>query len=296
MTVKDVLTGSIDLHAHGYPEVGLDFPGPGDMTSCYEWAREAREAGMDGFLIKSHFFSSTTLAHNVDSAVDGIDVYGSTVLNPPSGGINELTAEISGRLDAGIVYMPTWSAEHDIKSGGFSSHVDGFYDNFDPESFDGARIVDDEGDLTPEVLAVLDELARHDVTVGTGHISPEESLTLAEATAERDIPLVFDHPTSPSTNATVEQTRRMAEKGAFVEFVALGTVGRFKRVDYPELAEFIWDVGVDNCLIATDAFSPDSPSPPELMRTCLEALADEGFSKAELDTLAKENPRRALGL
>ena len=296
MNAEDILHGSVDIHAHGYPEVDVEFPGPGDMESCYEWAHEAREAGMGGFLIKSHLFSSTTLAHNIDSVVDDIDVYGSTVLNPPSGGIDELTAEVSGRLDAGIVYMPTWSAQHDIECGGFSAHVDDYYDNFDPASFDGTRITDGDGDLKPEVLAVLDELARHDVTIGTGHVSPKESLELADAAAERDLRLVFDHPTSPSTNATVEQTREMAQKGAFVEFVALGTLGRFKRVEYPELAEFIREVGVDNCLIATDAFSPDSPSPPELMRICLEELADTGFSQSELETLAKENPRRALSV
>jgi hypothetical protein len=221
-------------------------------------------------------------------------VYGSTVLNPPNGGINELVAEISGRLDAAIVYMPTWSAQHDIDRGGFSTHVDSFYNNFDPDTFDAVRIVDENGDLTPTVCAVLDELARHDVAVGTGHVSPEESLVLADAARERDIPLVFDHPTSPSTNATVDQTRQMAAKGALVEFVALGTVGRFKRVDYAELTEYVRDVGVDNCLIATDAFSLDAASPPELMETCLEALAEEGFSRAELEVLVKENPRRIV--
>jgi len=294
MDIDSVLDGSTDLHAHGFPEVGVDFPGPGDMQSCYEWAREAREVGMDGFLIKSHFFSSATLAHNVNIEVDGIEVYGSTVLNQPSGGIDELTAEISGRLDATIVYMPTWSAQYDIDCGGFSSHVEEYYKHFETETFDGTTILDDDGELTPEVLAVLDELSKHDVTVGTGHIAPEESLALADAASERDVPIVFDHPTSPSTNATVEQAREMAEKGALAEFVALATVGRFKRLDYPEFAQWIRDVGVDNSLLATDAFSPDAPSPPELMREGIEALAEAGFSEAELETLVKTNPRRVL--
>lgn len=121
--VEAVLEGSIDLHAHGFPEEGMDFAGPGGMDSCLAWAREARNVSMNGFLIKFHFFPSVTLAQNVDTAIDGIDVYGSTVLNPTSGGISELTAEIAGRLESGIVYMPTWSAAHDIACGGFSSHV-----------------------------------------------------------------------------------------------------------------------------------------------------------------------------
>lgn len=295
VNVDDLLEGSIDLHAHGYPEVGMDFEGPGGMQSCLEWAMEARDVGMGGFLIKSHFFPSVPLAQNVDAEVDGIDVYGSTVLNPTSGGIDPLTAEIGGRLGSGIVYMPTWSASHDIECGGFSSHVSTYYDNFDPDSFDSLCIVDDDGDLKPEVHTVLDELAHFDVTVGTGHISPEESLTLADETADRGLSLVFDHPTSGSTNATVEQTKAMAERGAYVEFVALGTVGRFERVAYDELASFIRDIGVDHCLVSTDAFSADSPSPPELMRRCLDGLAETGFSTAELQTLVQENPRDALG-
>lgn len=293
--VEAVLEGSIDLHAHGFPEVGMDFAGPGGMDSCIEWAREARDVGMDGFLIKSHFFPSVTLAQNVDAEVDGIDVYGSTVLNPTSGGITELTAEIAGRLESGIVYMPTWSAAHDIACGGFSSHVADYYDHFDPTAFDGQRIVDEDGELTPEATAVLDELADYDVTIGTGHISPEESAVLTTAAVERGLRVVFDHPTSGSTNATVEQTRDIASRGAHVEFVALGTVGRFERVSYDELAEFIRDVGVDNCLVSTDAFSADSPSPPALMRKCIAGLAEAGFTEAELETMVQDNPRSAIG-
>lgn len=294
--IDAVLRGSLDLHAHGYPEVGMDFDGPGGIRSCLEWAREARDVGMAGFLIKSHFFPSITLAQNVNAEVEGIDVYGSTVLNPTSGGIDALTAEIAGKLESGIVYMPTWSAAHDIECGGFSSHVDTYYDNYDPETFDGQRIVDADGDLRPEVHAVLDELERFDVTVGTGHISPTESLALAKETADRGLRLVFDHPTSGSTNATVEQTKEIASYGAFVEFVALGTVGRFERVEYDELADFIRAVGVDNCLVSSDAFSEDSPTPPALMRQCLEGLAETGFSAAELRMLVQENPAAALGV
>lgn len=88
----------------------------------------------------------------------------------------------------------------------------------------------------------------------------------------------------------------ITERGRYIEFCGIGTMGQFKRSEDDEMAEFIRTIGVDNCLLTSDAFSNDCPSPPEFFRRFVSNMLNQGFSEAGLETVVKTNPAELIGI
>ena len=95
MIEDELLKGSIDLHAHGWPEFSLRIRG---RVSDIEWAEMARDAGMRAIVIKGAVFPSTERAHIIDGVVPGIKVFGGITLNSIVGGLSPFAVEITGEL------------------------------------------------------------------------------------------------------------------------------------------------------------------------------------------------------
>jgi len=103
---QKMLHGVFDTHLHSYPDIA---PRKADDI---ELARMAAEAGMGGFLIKSHAGSSVERAYLVRKMFPGIHVLGGIVLNYPIGGLNPLAVETYVRMGAKEVWMPSLSAQN----------------------------------------------------------------------------------------------------------------------------------------------------------------------------------------
>src|SRR6185295_14948468 len=81
------LPGVIDIHAHADPD------GMARSIDAFELARQAKAAGMRGFVLKNHYESTAGLAWLVRQQVPGIEVFGGIALNLPVGGINPAAVE-----------------------------------------------------------------------------------------------------------------------------------------------------------------------------------------------------------
>ena len=55
-------------------------------------------------------------------------------------------------------------------------------------------------------------------------------------------------------------------------------------------------VGIDRTVLVTDLGRPDAVDPVTGMQEMLEELEKQGFSRAELDLLARKTPARLLNL
>ena len=80
-----------------------------------------------------------------------------------------------------------------------------------------------DGVLLPEVLEVLDLIAEHELTLATGHVTPEETLLiLAEARKRGITRSIVTHPLlDPQfTFMSVPQLREAAALGAVIEITA----------------------------------------------------------------------------
>ncbi len=294
-TVDELLQGAIELHFHAYPEFSL---ARGGRFSLEQHLRMMAEAGMDGVVLKSHFWPTVGAAEWLKNAVPDFHVFGSITLNASSGGLELWAVEAALLQNARIVWLPTWSARNDLKRQGVCrlvgsevTRIRGFTEQ------QGITLFDEKGRLLPVVHELLALCRDAGVCLCTGHISPEESLALARAAREAQFTrLVFNHPDSHSIGATMEHIREMARLGAFIEICALGLTPPYRRITPPELAGIIRTVGAERCFLSTDYFFEWAAPVPEQLRMLLCLLIMEGLGEEEARTMVCQVPRFLLQL
>jgi hypothetical protein len=133
--------------------------------------------------------------------------------------------------------------------------------------------------------------------IGSGHISPLESLALVDEAMRRGLKTVlFQHPDSHSIGASRQEMRDFVAAGGTIEFCALGFMPAFQRLKIPDCVEIIRDVGAANVIVSTDSFFEWMPPAPELLRLVLGSLLFHGLTAEEAITIFRDNSRAALQL
>ena len=286
------LEGIIDLHLHVAPETTmLNFRRAFDAV---EAAQIARLYGMRGVVFKEHHVETASWAYLVSQMVPGIELYGGIVLNRAVGGINPVAVEAMAKSRGGhgrVVYMPTTDAEYRSR----------------PDSPTVVR-VSSNGELLPEVLEVLEIMAENNLSLSTGHISPEECLLLIRAAREAGVENIYvQHPNHGGLPLSIAQMREMIEMGALIEVVLSGdglTGGGPADVDTenpvadfgPQKLHDMRELGPENIVLTSDLGQPNRVHHARSFEMALEVLVDAGFTQEEIDIMTKRNPARFLGL
>jgi predicted metal-dependent phosphotriesterase family hydrolase len=129
--------------------------------------------------------------------------------------------------------------------------------------------------------------------VFTGHISPRESIALAECAKDYGIDeVVFSHPDSNSVGATRDEIREMNALGAVCEFCALGFL--YQRISPKTALEIISDVTPDRAIMTTDYFYDWVPPGAEMMRMLIGTFLRHGVGESDIRKMVKTNPERLL--
>jgi hypothetical protein len=274
------LIGAIDLHAHSDPD---SYPRQWDG---FEVARLAKDRGMRGIVLKNHWTETAGLAYLVRKyGTQDIEVFGGLSLDTPVGGVNpeavRYMADVVGHLGR-IVWMPTHDSEHEVK--------------YLKENRPFLRVSAD-GRLLPEVLEVLSLLAQHDLTLATGHVTPEEALMILREAKNRGVQrMIVTHPLlGPQyTYMSMDQIAEAASLGAYIEITS-GTLYR----DTPARTrafDAIRKVGPAMTFVSSDSGLTGGPNHPDALAMAAKALRDDGFSEGDLDLMFKENPARLVKL
>lgn len=277
--VGDALRGAIDIHIHSLPDSRAR------ALDAVQAARLAREAGMRAIVLKNHYEWTSGLAYIVSTLVPGIQVFGGVDLNRSVGGINPAAVEYMVQTTGGlgrIVWMPTFDAENAVR---FAKEDRPFVS------------VSRDGALLPAVSEVIGLIARHDLVLATGHSTPEEGLMLVREARRQGVDrIVVTHAMNPPILMTVAQMQEAAKLGAFIEFVGstLRTPEAPARMD--RFADAIRRIGPEFCILSSDLGQQGNEMPSEGFGAFLAAMRARGFSAAEVDRMAKENPARLLGL
>jgi hypothetical protein len=267
------LHGVIELHVHAGPDVR-----PRKMDAL-TLVRTAKAAGMRALLLKSHDTITADLAQIVEAAVGGIRVFGAVTLNEAVGGFNPSAVKAALALGAREVFMPTFSAAHHRRQDG----RDG-----------GLTVLDGAGRMRDEVRQILDLVAQADAILGTSHLAPEESLALVRAARQAGVRKVLvSHPEIGFLAIPLDIQRAMAAEGAYFERMHLHGNS---CVDWAGLAAVMRAVGFARTVLVTDLGRPDAVDPVTGMQEMLEELEKQGFSRAELDRMARQAPARLLNL
>jgi hypothetical protein len=277
--VAQPLRGVIDLHVHSDPD---SVP---RSIGAIEAARLCRDRGMRAILLKNHYEATASLAWLVRGQAPGIEVFGGIALNRTVGGINPAAVERMTAVKGGygrVVWMPTFDAENQVRHSGENRPF---------------VAVSRNGHLLPEVLQVLDLIAKHNLTLATGHSSPAEALLLIREARRRGVQRVIStHAMLPPVSMSVEQMKTAAQAGAWLEFVYNALIGSTKVFEWSDYAAAIRAVGPQHCILTSDLGQAGNPLHPDGLEAFFEGLRKRGFSEAEIDIMARKNPAQALGL
>ena len=291
-----LLSGAIDMHAHGYPQFSLNIPG---RQNNYEWAETAKDAGMAGFVIKSHIWPTVGEAFLLDQTVWGINIYGSITLNYPVGGIDPLAVQIAAESGAKVVFMPTWCSKNDIDKGAhYVSRMSPYITTVDEAMMGkpGLTVLDSDGVITAETRAVLALCKQYGLVLCSGHLSIEESLELCKAATAMEVKFVLTHPLNdPLIAATLDQMKEVADMGGYIENVFIGCMPMHEGIKPKRIVEVIDHVGANRCIMSSDAIEAWNPKPPEVLRMFIASMISLGVSEDAVYEMTHTNPSYLLG-
>ena len=274
-----LLEGAVDIHVHFAPDPRVERRG-----NAIEVARQARDMGMNGLVLKSHEYPTQPVAYTVNQIVSDIHLIGGVALDVEVGGLNPHAVECTANMGGRVVWMPTFSAQADRLHKGLPG---------------GIHLLDDEGDLLPEVHSILEIIKGHDMVLATGHISTKECMILvAEARSQGINRVVVTHATTSAfwTGMTLEDMRTLASMGATIEHCLHVMMPLTHRVTPAYLVDAIRFIGTERCIVSSDFGQDFHPMPAEGMRMGIATLLQAGLDEVEVGMVVKDNPSRLLGL
>ena len=271
------LKGVFDIHAHSDPD---SVPRSIDALTL---TRLRALKGFGGVVLKNHYESTAGLAYLASQQAPGLMIFGGVALNRPVGGINVAAVERMALVKGGlgkVVWMPTFDSENEVK---FRKETRPFVS------------VSRNGALLPEVLAVIDVIAKNDFVLATGHSTPAETRMMLQAAKERGVKrMVVTHPVIAPVLMPVEDMKWCAGQGAYLEFVSNAIIGTATNMTPKQFVEAIRAVGVDRVILSSDLGQASNPIHTEGWAQLFRVLEKEGVTVAEIDRMAKTNPGKLL--
>jgi hypothetical protein len=274
-----LLAGAIDIHVHSDPD---NRPRSIDAIDV---AKLAKSRGMRAIVLKNHYDPTAALAYIVRKEVPGIEVFGGIDLNLTVGGINPAAVEHMTGVSGGwgrFVWMSTFDAENQVH-----------YSKENRPLVSVSR----NGELLPEVKQVIAIIAKHDLVLATGHVSPAEGLMLLrEGRRQGAKHMVVTHAMNEPVLMNVSQMQEAAKSGAFLEFVGGSLTTRDAAARIDKFADAIRKIGPDFCILSSDLGQKGNALPPDGFGEFLVAMHVRGFTEQEIDRMSKSNPAQLLGL
>jgi hypothetical protein len=272
------LNGVIDIHVHVLPDVR------NRSIDAIDLAKLAKKRGMRGLVLKNHHESTAALAYVVRKEVPGIEIFGGIDLDLSVGGINLNAVQQMLLMTGGwgrVVWLPTLDAENQVR---VSKENRPFVS------------ISKNGHLLPEVEELIALVQKNQLTLETGHSSPEEGLMVVREARKAGVEhVIVTHALASPVRMSIPQMQEAARAGAYIEFVysALLAPQKLAVADY---VKAIREVGPASCILSSDLGQPENPLHPEGMALFFEILRKAGISQADIDLMSKTNPARALGL
>jgi Family of unknown function (DUF6282) len=271
------ITGAIDLHCHFGPDAHRE-----RSVTALEAAAQAHEAGHAGVLLKSHTEPTAQLARIVDDAVDGIAVYGGICCDHEVGGLNPAAVEVALALGGRIVWLPTLASRQDVVNGVAAQlGIPG----------PGLVVIDDDGEILPEVQEIAALCRDHDAVLATGHTSADEHFAVARAFgAGQRVIVTHALEDLVGPHLSVADLVELADLGAWIELCALTCVGALASRPVGDLAAAAEQVGPARCTLASDYGQAVNAPPVDGLQQFADLLAAEGLGPDAIRTMVVANP------
>ena len=287
MKPYELLEGTIDLHIHAGPDL---FPRPLDEIDV---VRQAKEVGMRGVLLKSHFTINADRVYSIRKQIDDIEVFGSVVLNYAVGGINPEAVFAGLNFGAKRVEMPTVDSKAQIRMFGRTYP----WSNLRLPEAEGISIFNPEGSAVQGLGKIFDYVVQHDAILATGHLTaPEREYLVSEAKKAGVKKILVTHADLDVVSVSVEEQKKLADMGAYIEHSFTPCMHLRQRLDPRRIVEAIKAVGAHRCVMSSDMGQPVNPIPVEGFRMFITTMLHLGIAQKEIDLMTKTNPAKLLNL
>src|SRR5262245_6899511 len=282
--------GVIDMHAHSHPDVF------GRNMDDIDLANLAKARGMRGIVLKNHISETASRAALVMKVVPGLEVFGGIVLNKAVGGVNPDAVEWMHRIYGSrgkIVWLPTFESDKHVKTLSKPDAV--------------GLTVAPNGQVSPEMEAILKIIARENLILATGHVHPEEIIAVVKKARELGVKnIVITHALTNVPGLSMEQAKRVADMGAvieicFLQFLAgpnapLPFLTHWTQINAKHVAQAARELGAKSVVISSDLGQSGNMTHVDGMEAAVAAVKREGVSDSDLDLMLRKNPARLLGL
>lgn len=289
--MENLLQGAWDLHIHCGPDII-----PRSVTGL-EMARRAERCGMRGFAIKAHYGCTCQQAALVNELVPACRAVGTLTMNSATGGINPMAVETAARLGARLVWCPTFDSASQqsyyleklpayiaMQSKLLERHM----------QVPSYRLTDGQGRLTREMGEVLELVQEHNMVLGTGHITHEETFALARESHRRGFrKLLITHADWSFTHYTLAEQRELVRLGATIEH-SYTSPATLHSLPWEEALHEIRELGPEHIVISTDLGQAQNIFPDVGLQDYGERLLQAGFSREELHRMIAANPAELM--
>jgi hypothetical protein len=294
--VTELLKGAFDTHIHSAPDV---LPRRFDDI---ELAKRTRDAGMAGFVLKSHYICTADRASLINKMFPGIRAFGAIALNNSVGGLNPLAVDIAGRLGNKVVWLPSVDSANELENvaGQKDESKLPYWMSIARElrargiAGQWLKVTDDNGEVTPETRQCIDVIASHDMVLATSHISPVAMLPVVKAAREAKVQrIVITHPEFPTTLLSIDHQLELARYGVYFE--RCYTTPATNKISWEQVFENVRRVGPSSTILATDLGQTTNPHVVEGLAEFSGRMLDAGFTHAEVAQMVRTNPGNLLG-
>ena len=290
--MEDLLKGAYDLHIHCGPDVV-----PRALTGL-EMAKRAKKCGMAGIALKAHYGCTCQEAALVNELVPECRTIGTLTMNSATGGVSPMAVEAAARLGAKIIWCPTFDSASQQKYylEKLPQYI-GMQSDLMERSIPVLSycLIDQEGRLTQEMCDVLSLVQEHDLVLGTGHITHEETFALAREAYRRNYrKLLITHADWSFTHYSIEEQTELVHLGATIEhtYTSPAVLG---PVTWEEVYHEIRVIGPENIILSTDLGQAKNIFPDEGLWNYAHQLLKAGFTSDELHKMMCEVPARLVG-
>ena len=294
---RQLVRGAYDLHVHVAPDVMRR------RVTDVQLARRCWDAGLAGFVLKSHYVPTAERAAVVNEALGGeVRVLGALTLNASVGGMNPLAVEIAAREGARILWMPTVdAANHRAFGAGFPPGAQpppwlALQKDLESDGItvDPVAVVDGAGRPLPATREVLRLAARHQLVVATGHLSAFEARAIADAALAAGVRhVIATHPDFPQQDMSLDDQLALARQGVFLERCFCPSYTGM--CDWAAMVASIRATGPERSVVTTDLGQPSNPPVEDGLALMADALHADGFTDGEIATMIVGNSRLLAG-
>ncbi|WP_052809813.1 DUF6282 family protein [Streptomonospora alba] len=293
---RELVEGAYDTHIHVAPDVmrrRID-----DLALAPRFAA----VGLAGFVLKSHYVPTAERAAVVNAAVPECHAVGAITLNGSVGGLNPIAVDIAGRGGAQVVWLPTVDSSNqractaDMPEGATPPMWAQLQDELRAEGMaaDPVEALDEQGEVREITRQVLRVIAKHDMTLATGHLSTAEIEVVARAALDEGVRrVVVTHPEFTSQRVAAERQRRLAEQGVLLE--RCFTTPYTGKVEWRTWVDNIRAAGPESSVLSSDLGQPFNPPVEDGLALLADRLLAEGFTESEIRTMAVANSRWLAG-